>query len=167
MVVFGELWDLDIGREYRRSCIERRFGTSVIDSRVLCDGGCISNGPSEQGADANFGGATPMCIAAHEGRRAVAELLLDAGANVEAKDKVRGGWEWKGGEISSGAVRCTHGVVCYFKGCFCLGVKYPRIDDVGFSVHVSRFHQQTGAPTSFSGSGIGAVWPLKFVRDCD
>ena len=81
----------------------------------------------------------PLCIAAHQGHRAVAELLLDAGANMEATDNVRGGWEGKVGEISSGAVRCTHGVVGYFQGCFCVGVKDPRIYDVGFSVHDSRF----------------------------
>ena len=48
-------------------------------------------------------------------------MLLDAGANMEAKDKVRGGWEGKGGDMGSGGIKCTHGVVCCFKGCFMWG----------------------------------------------
>ena len=34
-------------------------------------------------------GATPLWIAAQEGQEEVAQVLLKAGANTEAKDKVR------------------------------------------------------------------------------
>ena len=84
-------------------------------------------------------GETPLFIAAQEGRLAVAQMLLDAGANTEAKVKVRGGWEGKGGSMGSGGGRCTHGVVCCFNVFFGVEAKDPRIDDVGFSVDVSRF----------------------------
>ena len=50
-------------------------------------------------------------------------MLLDAGANTEAKDKVRGEWEGTGGEMGSGGVRGTYGVVCCFKFFFLLGRK--------------------------------------------
>ena len=49
--------------------------------------------------------------------------MLDAGANTEAKDKVRVGGKGKGGDISARGVRCTHWVVCCFKGCFVWGQK--------------------------------------------
>ena len=64
----------------------------------------------------------------------MAQVLLDAGANTEAKDKVRGGWEGKGGEIRSGAVRCTHWVVFSFRGCFVWGRKIREL-----TMLVSRF----------------------------
>ena len=34
-------------------------------------------------------GATPLWIAAQGGKQAVAQVLLEAGANTKAKDKVR------------------------------------------------------------------------------
>ena len=44
---------------------------------------------ADAGARAPQDGATPLFIAAEKGRLAVARILLDAGANTEAKDKVR------------------------------------------------------------------------------
>ena len=44
--------------------------------------------------DAPQDGHTPLFIAAREGHLEVAQILLDAGANKQAKVKVRGGREW-------------------------------------------------------------------------
>ena len=42
-------------------------------------------------------GATPLCVAASWGYLAVTVLLLEAGANKEAKNRVREmrGWAWQ------------------------------------------------------------------------
>ena len=41
-------------------------------------------------------GRTPLFMAAWKGKVAVAQVLLGAGANKEAKDTVKGGWGEEG-----------------------------------------------------------------------
>ena len=61
-------------------------------------------------------GRTPLFIAAQEGHLEVAQVLLAAGSNTQAKHMVRGEGERKGGDMGSGGVRCTNGTVCCFLG---------------------------------------------------
>ena len=59
-------------------------------------------------------GRTPLFIATQEGHLEVAQVLLAAGANTEAKDKVRGG----GGVRQCGCEGCSvhERVVCCSPG---------------------------------------------------
>ena len=69
-----------------------------------------------QDADAGFApqdGDTPLLIAAHQGDEAVVQVLLQAGANTEATDKVRARWRVGngGGGEKRGCVSCFLGVL--------------------------------------------------------
>ena len=63
-------------------------------------------------------GQTPLFVAAWEGKEAVAQVLLDAGANTEAKDKVRAKRGGEGGGGGQGEIR---GCVSCFLGVLLTG----------------------------------------------
>ena len=66
----GELSNLECGCKDRRLCPEHTFSTAFVELRI----------PQE--------GRTTLFHAAEMGKEAVAEVLLDAGVDKEAKDEV-------------------------------------------------------------------------------
>ena len=73
----------------------------IVGSRVVVNGGCNTKEARVGGRELTYGvalqnGHTPLYIAAWKGHLEVAQLLLDSGANKEAKNEVRGGGAMRG-----------------------------------------------------------------------
>ena len=113
--------DLEIEREYRRSCTECRVGTGVVGSRLLYNGAANQVDNRSRGRELTLGGApqdgrTPLFEAAHQGHLAVAQMLLGLGANKETADEVRGGWGGEWMRCGCEGNECTNGVLSCFLG---------------------------------------------------
>ena len=69
-------------------------------------------------------GCSPLFFAAREGHLAVAQVLLEAGANKETRDTVREG-EGKGGDLGLGELDAPLGL--FVVSCCCMGFLRMRV----------------------------------------